>query len=177
MVEYALRNELNTALIERRLTAQRIHQIIKEARGTGQLMPEDLGTLDAETEAWLQQFDIVKVEEVPAPAPTFGEEITEDQAGEFVGGAWRQKWIVQQGLTLAQAKQACADLARDIYIARVTAPTPQQLLSAGTYVAAVQAREVQYGPKLADVAARIQAAGDVAECYAIYIELEQYAPP
>lgn len=105
------------------------------------------------------------------PDLAWGETLAEAQPAK-VGGEWHQQWQVQS-ITLAEAKQRLAQMAAEIFVGKVTAPTPSQLLSSG-YVGAVQARDSRFKPKLDDVADRIQAAASVAEAHAIYRELAEY---
>lgn len=121
--------------------------------------------------ATLEAHGYAVVEETARPSTGYGETAVEGPP-ELVDGTWRQTWQVQS-ITLAEAKQRLAQRAAEIYVQKVTAVTPQQLLQGG-YVGAIQARDAHFKPRLDDVAARIQSASTIAEAYAIYQELESY---
>lgn len=114
---------------------------------------------------------LVEIEAVERPTTGFGERAVEDTP-EKVGDTWRQKWIVTS-ITLAQAKAQLAEMARDIYVAKVLAPTPTQVFNSATgVVGAMQARSTNLKPNYDDVITRIQAASTAAEARAILAELE-----
>lgn len=124
----------------------------------------------APSDAWLIANNIPArlSQETAQPTTEYGQTAVADDELQ-PDGTWLQTWAVQS-ITLAEAKQALALAIADLYVGKVTAATPAQLL-AGGYVGAIQTRDTAFKPTLDDVAARVQAASTVAEAKAIADEL------
>lgn len=116
---------------------------------------------------------VVLVHDTDKPDTVWGERAVEAADPVNDAGTWRQDWTVET-ITLAEAKQELAQMAVGLYWSRfIAVPSVAEFQAAGrSGVAVLQARVARFQPAIDDVATRIQNAGNTADAYAIYQELE-----